>query len=121
MSVLHFMRASASCHAERREFGCGFVVGWRLRHLVSGFTSVNERLTRIRIKAKCHNISLICAHAHTEKKDDAIKDGFYAKLEDLYDKWPANGFQRVQEGIFVGQFSLHSTTSPSGVRLFDLA
>ena len=70
-----------SCHAERREFGCGFVVDRRLRHLVSGFTLVNQRLAKILIKAKFHNISLICAHAATEEKDNAVKDAFYANLE----------------------------------------
>ena len=74
------------CHAERREFGCGIVVSRGLRHLVSGFTPVNERLAKTRIKAKFHNISLICAHAATNEKEDAVKDAFYANLEDLYDK-----------------------------------
>ena len=122
-----------SCHAERREFGCGFVVSKRLRHLVSAFTPVDERLATIRIKAKFYNISLICAHAPTEEKDDAVKDAFYAKLEDLYDKCPAHDVKMVlgdfnakvrQEGIFgptVGQFSLHTTTSPNGLRLIDFA
>ena len=56
-----------------------------------------------------------------------VKDAFYANLEDLYDKCPAHDIKIVlgdfnakvgQEGIFgptVGQFSLHSTTSPNGV------
>ena len=71
------------CHAVRREFGCGFAVGRRqLRHLVSGLIPVNERLAKIRIKAKTQNIS---AHAPTEEKDDTIKDAFYANLEDIYD------------------------------------
>ena len=72
------------------------------------FTPVNERLAKIRIKAKFHNISLISVHAPTVEKDDAVKDAFYANLDDL--------------GIFgstVGQFSLHSTTSPNSVRLID--
>ena len=50
-----------------------------LRHIVSGFTTVNERLAKNRITAKFHNISLICALAPTEEKDDAVKDAFYAK------------------------------------------
>ena len=51
-----------SCHAEKREFRCwcGFVVDQSLRHLVLGFTPVNERLANIR-----------------------IKDAFYANLEYL--------------------------------------
>ena len=65
------------------------------------------------------------------EKDDAVKDAFYANLEDLYDKCPVHDIKislgdfnaKVgQEGIFgptVGQFSLHSTTSPNGVRPID--
>ena len=66
-------------------------------------------------------------YAATEEKDDAVKDAFYANLEDLFDKYPAHDIKIVlgdfnakvgQEGIFgptVGQFSLYSTTSPNEV------
>ena len=79
------------------------------------------------------NLNNCNAHASTEEKDDAVKDAFYANLEDLYDKWPAHNIKIVlgdfnakvgQEVFFgpaVGQFSLHSTTSPNGVRLIDFA
>ena len=62
------------------------MVDQSLRYLVLGFTPVNERLGKIRIRAKFHNISLICAHVPTEEKDDAVKDAFYANLEDLFEK-----------------------------------
>ena len=85
------------------------------------FTPVKERLAKILIRAKFHNISLICAHAPTEEKDEAVKVAFYANLEDLYDKFSAHDIKIVleafnakvgQEGIFgptVEQFSLNST------------
>ena len=38
----------SSCDTKGRQFGCGFVVGRSLRHLVSGFNPVNERLAKIR-------------------------------------------------------------------------
>ena len=94
---------------------------------------MNERLAKIRIKAKLHNISLICAHAPTEEKNEAVKNVFYANLEDLYEKCPAHDINMVlgdfnakvgQEGTFgptVEQFSLHSITLPNGVRLIDFA
>ena len=63
------------------------MVSKRLRQLVSRFTPVTERIATIRIRAKFNNISLICAHAPTEEKDDVAKDAFYAKLEDVYDKY----------------------------------
>ncbi|XP_060665604.1 craniofacial development protein 2-like [Drosophila nasuta] len=122
-----------SCHAERREFGCGFVVSRRLRHHVSNFTPVSERLATIRVKARFFNLSIICAHAPTEEKDDAVKDAFYARLEDTYDRCPNHDVKIIlgdfnakigRERIFdrtVGQFSLHETTSNNGFRLIDFA
>ena len=47
-----------SCHVDKHEFGCGFVVNKRLRHLVSGFTPVNERIATIRIRAKFYTYLL---------------------------------------------------------------
>ena len=100
---------------------------------LSGFSPVNGSLAKIRIKIKFHNISLICEHAPTEEKDDAVKDAFYVNLEDLYVKCPAHDIKIVfgnfnakvgQEGMFgsiVGQFSLHSTTLLNGVKLIDFA
>ena len=49
-----------SCHETRHEFGCGFVVSRRLKHLVSRFNPVDETLATIRIKPKYFYISLIC-------------------------------------------------------------
>ena len=57
-----------------RKYGCGFVVGRRLRHLVSRFTPVSERIVTIRIKARFFYISLICVYAPHEGKDDGEKD-----------------------------------------------
>ena len=62
---------------------CELVDGRRLRHLVSGFTPGNERLAKISIKAKLHNISPILAHAPTEENDNAVKDAIYANLENM--------------------------------------
>ena len=82
---------------------------------MSGFTAVNDRLAKIRIKAKFHNISLICSQAPTEEKDVAVEDTFYANLEQLYDKCPAHDINIVlgdfnakvgQEGIRVAHIKI---------------
>ena len=97
----------------------GFAVGERLRHLVSRCTAVDERLAGIRIKATYFFISVICAHAPTEDKDDTAKDGFYDKLEVLYNRCPTSDIKILvddfntkvgRECIFgstVGKHSLH--------------
>jgi sorting nexin-29 len=122
-----------SCHTDRREFGCGFVVGARLRHRVSQFTPVNERLATIRVAARFFNISLICAHAPTEEKDDAVKDAFYTELDRVYSRCPSHDIKILlgdfnakigRESIFgatVGQHSLHESTSANGLRLIGFA
>ncbi|XP_043064095.1 uncharacterized protein LOC122320085 [Drosophila ficusphila] len=122
-----------SCHPERHEFGCGFVVGTRLRRRVSHFLTINERLATIRITAKFFNISLICAHAPTEEKDDITKDTFYAELDRAYGRCPSHDIKILlgdfnakvgREDIFgatVGRFSLHETTSSNGLRLIGFA
>ena len=122
-----------SCHVKERKFGVGFVVGERLRRQVLSFTPVDERLATIRIKARFFNISLICAHAPTEEKDDATKDSFYERLERSYERCPRHDIKIVlgdfnarvgKEGIFgptVGKFSLHNETSGNGQRLIDFA
>ncbi|XP_050746043.1 uncharacterized protein LOC127011842 [Drosophila biarmipes] len=112
-----------SWHAERCEFGCGFVVSRRLRHHDSNFTPVSERLATIRVKARFFNLSIIYAHTTMEEKD-----AFYARLEYSYDRCPDHDVKLIlgdfdakigRERIFdptVGRFSLHETTSNNGQR-----
>ena len=83
----------------------------------------------IRIKAKYFYISLICAHAPTEDKDDTSKDAFYDKLEVLYNRCPRSDIKMLvgdfnakvgREGVFgltVAKHSLHEKTSDNGFRL----
>ncbi|XP_049306176.1 uncharacterized protein LOC125776690 [Bactrocera dorsalis] len=107
-----------SGHIKERQFSVGFVVGERLRPRILSFTPVNERLT-IRITASLFNISLICAHAPKEEKDDVTKDAFYECLGPLI-----RAARVGKEGIFgttVGKFSLHDETSPNVLRLIDSA
>lgn len=123
-----------SGHAKDHIFGCGFAVGKRLRHLVSKFTPISERIATIRIKAKFFNITIICAHAPTNKKDDATKDDFYERLEEVYDRCPGHDIKIVlgdfnakigRENVFsptVGRFSIHEdTTTDNAIRLIDFA
>lgn len=122
-----------SCHTDRHEFGVGFAVGAKLRRRVSHFTPISERTATIRIAARFFNISLICVHAPTEEKDDAIKDAFYAELDRAYSRCPSHDVKILlgdfnakigREGIFgatVGRFSLHESTSTNGLRLIGFA
>ncbi|XP_043949724.1 craniofacial development protein 2-like [Drosophila biarmipes] len=67
------------------------------------------------------------------EKDVAVKDAFYARLEDTYDRCPVHDGKLIlgdfnakvgRERIFdptVGLFSLHETTSNNGLRLIDFS
>jgi hypothetical protein len=48
-----------------------------------GFEPYNERLCRLRIGGKFHNIKIVSAYAPTEDKDEALKEEFYEDLRKL--------------------------------------
>jgi hypothetical protein len=49
--------------------------------LVIDFKPINHRLCTLRVRGRSNNLSLICAHAPTEEKNEYIKDSFYEELE----------------------------------------
>lgn len=68
----------------------------------------------------------LCAHASTEKQNSVVKKAFYAKLVDLYGKWPGKSVLRdfytkgYCEGIFgstLRQFILRNSIISNGLRL----
>lgn len=122
-----------SCPLNKHEFGVGFAVRGKVRHCVTRWTPINERICILRVKAKFYNISLICAHAPTEDKDDEAKDIFYQQLETAFESLPAYDMKLVlgdfnakvgKEDIFsgtIGKHSLHNTTNDNGLRLITFA
>ena len=61
------------------------MVGKKVKHLVIGFTPVNDRICCLRIKGKFFKYSIINIYAPTEEKDDTEKESFYTLLEKTYD------------------------------------
>ena len=122
-----------SCHERLHHFGTGFIVSKRIRDKVIEFKPVNERICRLRIRGKTHNISIICAHAPTEDKSDEDKDKFYDLLEKTYSECRSNDLKLIMGDFnakighdinmsrFVGNESLHEVTSTNGLRLLDFA
>lgn len=118
---------------KNREFGTGFVVLKQAMGAVIGFNPINERLCTLRVRGKFFNITLINAHAPTEDKDDEIKDVFYEKLRETYNKAPSRDIKVVlgdfnakvgKEPFYrptIGQHSLHSSSNRNGCRLIDFA
>ena len=46
-----------------------------------GFEPINERICKLCLKGKYHNITIINIHAPTEEKDEETKEHFYAELQ----------------------------------------
>lgn len=84
-------------------------------------------------QGKFYNVTLICTYEPAEDKYDANNDTFYEKLEEIYDKCPANVAKIVvgnfnakigREGIFdaaVGEFGLYDNTTPNSEKLIGFS
>ena len=48
-----------------------------------GFEPINERICKLRLKGKYHNITIINIYALTEEKDEDTKECFYAELQQI--------------------------------------
>jgi exonuclease III len=57
-----------SCQKNKHEFGCGFIVNKKGKHLVMDFTPIDHRTCILRVRGRFNNMSLICTHAPTERR-----------------------------------------------------
>jgi exonuclease III len=69
-----------SYHKSKHEFGCGFIVSKRVKHLVIDFISIDHRICTLRVKGRFNNLSLIYAHVPTEEKNEDIKDIYSMRI-----------------------------------------
>jgi exonuclease III len=78
-----------SCNPTKTgQFGTGFIVKKELVKNVLGFEPYNERICKLRLKGKFHNLSIICVHAPIDDKNDEIKEQFFEDLQKVYDQIP---------------------------------
>jgi hypothetical protein len=75
-----------SGNKEQRQFGTGFLINKKYKHLIMSFNPETERICSLRIRGVFFNTTIICVHAPTEEKDEMQKDGFYEDLERIYKK-----------------------------------
>uniref|UniRef100_A0A1B0D343 Endonuclease/exonuclease/phosphatase domain-containing protein n=1 Tax=Phlebotomus papatasi TaxID=29031 RepID=A0A1B0D343_PHLPP len=110
----------------QHHFGTGFLVHKKLKKSIIGFTPISERMCSIRIRGKFHNLTIFSVHAPTLDKSDEIKEEFYAKLEEEYDRAPKYDAKLIL-GDFnakigkekplkptIGDHSLHEETNDNG-------
>ena len=53
---------------------------------IMSFTPINEKICKIRLKGKFHNITVINVHAPTEEKTEEEKDKFYDDLQRTFER-----------------------------------
>jgi exonuclease III len=83
-----------SCSTNKHQLGTRFIIDKKARHMVIGFTPVNERISCLHVRGKFFNCSIINAHAPTEEKPEEEKEAFYEGLEKTYDECP-RGISRL--------------------------
>jgi exonuclease III len=55
---------------------------------ILGFEPISDRICKLRIKGKFHNMALINIYAPTEDKEEEIKEQFYEELQRTQDRIP---------------------------------
>jgi exonuclease III len=122
-----------SGNKEMKQFGTGFLINKKYKHLSMGFSPETDRICSLRIRGVFFNTTVICVHAPTEEKDEMQEDDFYEELEGIYMKAPKNDIKIVmgdfnakvgkESGLApnVGKYSLHEETNNNGWRMIDLA
>jgi sorting nexin-29 len=122
-----------SGHKSKHEFGCGFIVSKKVKHLDIDFIPIDHRICTLRVKGRFNKLSWICAHAPTENNNEDIKDTFYKDLETTIIKCPKNDVKILlgdfnakvgsedPESAVVGKYGLHKESSDNELRLIGLA
>ncbi|XP_060530071.1 craniofacial development protein 2-like [Cylas formicarius] len=126
---LVFWSGSENIH----EFGCGFVVSKKYRTAIIAFKPVNNRICKLRVKGRWHNVTMFSVHAPTNEAEGEKKDEFYEMLEQEYRAAPRNDIKIIMGDLnaqlgkedhlrcVVGRHSLHNVTNDNGDRLADFA
>jgi len=122
-----------SGNKERRQFGTGFLINKKYKHLIMGFSPETDRICSLRIRGVFFNTTIIRVHTPTEEIGETQKEDFYENLERIYMKAPKHDIKVVM-GDFnakvgkesslapnVGKYSLHEETNNNGWRMIDFA
>ncbi|PSN45867.1 hypothetical protein C0J52_19674 [Blattella germanica] len=106
--------------------GTGFFIRTKVMNYVIGFETYNERISKLRIKGKYNNVTLINVYAPTEEYQDNIKEQFYDDLQYVVDHIPRSdttiilgdlNAQLGKEACFgnvTGKHTLHEITNQNG-------
>jgi hypothetical protein len=86
--------------SESNTFGTDFLINRKYKQAIMNFEPLDERLCSLRVKGKFNNFTAILVHVSTEENNKPIKDSFYNKLNQIYQRIPAHDTK-----IIVGDFN----------------
>jgi hypothetical protein len=66
---------------------------------ILGFEPYNERLCKLRIKGKFHNLCIISVYSPTEEKTDEKKENYYENLQIVHNKIPKRDIVIILRGL----------------------
>jgi hypothetical protein len=104
----------------------GFIIQKPVMNKILGFEPISDRICKLRVKGKFHNITLINIYAPTEDKEEDIKEQFYEELQRVQDRVPKYDLTIIlgdmnaklgKEKAFsqvVGLHTLHNTSNENG-------
>jgi hypothetical protein len=103
----------------------------KIKNDIIGFEPCNERLSKLRIRGRYYNISIINAYAPTEDKTDESREQFYDDFQNILDRVPKSYItiilgdlkaQLGKEAIYseiTGRYTIHDETKRNGEMLCD--
>ena len=106
--------------------GTGFIIQKLAVNKVLGFEPISDRICKLRVKGKFHNITLINIYAPTEDKEENIKEQFYEELQRTQYEFPKHDLTVIlgdmnaklgKEKTFsqvVGRHTLHNSSNKNG-------
>ena len=113
------------------QLGTGFLAKKETVKNIMGFEPINERIYKLRLKGKYHNITIINIHAPTEEKDEETKERFYAELQQTQEKVPKHdpliilgdynakiGRERAYQKV-IRNHTLHDITNRNGELVYE--
>jgi hypothetical protein len=82
-SIYYSCNPNATGHA-----GTGFIIQKVEMSKVLGFEPISDRICKLRVKGRFHNLSLINVCAPTEDKEEDVKEQFYEEWQRTHDRAP---------------------------------
>ena len=72
------------------EYGTEFIVHAKTKQSIIGFEPVNNQISKIRVKGKFYNMTIINVYAPTEETDEEVKEVFYEEIQLVINRIPNN-------------------------------